>query len=603
MHKNIKMSFGNILYLVAINLSIILCTGCNEQNALISLTLPASDPGTPSRSLPLQALNKNAHLGEIIQPQKAADMYFLFSEDEELAVLIESGRCALELSLETVELPDTGSHTGTDFTAAFVYQDDLTESGSIKKNYVPRHPVTARIPQKMVLELSIGFAGSRAPASKICGFMLHAKTPVKLKAAAIGTARYGWIRKDAVQWYGCTADGGRIPDELFQPKVLLRTADLPRLSSIISPAPGGRDTLRLHFNRTQNTPPSAEQRLSFICGEQHISLRRVPGVYGFTIDGALLNGHPVPVSITGDTHDLSGITMDYGEYDPLNPITADPGLILEWPQAQWRQPAYEFFSWEQFPAVLIFDCADYAVQDRLFKRLAFYAEKKGFTGKLLPHNALRHLHAFNAHDYRAETLAAFFKQAEDEAFALNDSERELLSILLRSGIVIRTETGLEPGSGAVVSLSRQSSPALRKLFITHEGLHGIYFTEEKFRRLVDEVFSETDSRSVLFLRRYFEVNATLNYNTDDPYLLKNEFMAYILQQSSSHVQWYAVNRLSRQRAISDAEPELCAYIRSINAVPFKDAAEKMEAFLYAQWGLRGGRIHLADLVAIDKNSK
>lgn len=601
MQKNLKISFGKILYLLVFNLYILLCTGCSKNSAFISLTLPIPDSGSLSRSLPLQALNYNARQAEIMQPSKAADMYFLFPEDEELAALIESGPYALELSVETLELPDPDAlNTGADFTAAFIYQDDLTGSGSIKKNHVPHHPVTARIPQKTVLELSIGFAGSRAPAAKICGFMLHAKIPLKLKQVSLGIARYGWIKENSALRYGCTADGGRIPDELFQPENLPLTADLPRLSSLIPRTTGGRDSLRLHFNGGQSAPPSADQRLSFMCGEHRISLRRAPGLASFSIDGALLNGATAHISFTGDTHDLSGITMDYGEYDPLSPITADPGLILQWPQEHWRQPTYEFFSWEQFPTVLIFDCADYAVQDSLFKRLAFYTEKKGFTGKLLPHGAIRHLHAFNAHDYRAETLAAFFRQAEAEAFPLNDAERELLSILLRNGIVIRTETGLEPGSGAVLSLSRQSSPELRKLFMTHEGLHGIYFTEEGFRRLVDEVFTETDPRAVLFLRRYFEVNATLNYNTDDSYLLRNEFMAYILQQSSSHVQWYAVNRLSRQRAINAAEPELCAYIRSINALPFKNAAEKMEAFLYAQWGLRGGRIHLAE---IDKNSK
>ena len=111
----------------------------------------------------------------------------------------------------------------------------------------------------------------------------------------------------------------------------------------------------------------------------------------------------------------------------------------------------------------------------------------------------------------------------------------------------------------------------------HEGLHGVYFTEESFRREVDEVFYATDPISLRFLKRYFEVNPSLNYNTDDSYLFKNEFMAYTLQQSVGEVKNYYIDRLAR--IINSAEPELCAYIRDTDAAAFTQAAETMSAFL------------------------
>ena len=67
---------------------------------------------------------------------------------------------------------------------------------------------------------------------------------------------------------------------------------------------------------------------------------------------------------------------------PLTPLPVDPGLVLLYDPAQWRSTRYELFSWSRFPEVLIFDTADYEIQSRFFKRLAFYVEKRGFRGRL-----------------------------------------------------------------------------------------------------------------------------------------------------------------------------------------------------------------------------
>ena len=65
-----------------------------------------------------------------------------------------------------------------------------------------------------------------------------------------------------------------------------------------------------------------------------------------------------------------------------SPIPADPADILSYRVESWRNSRYEVFSWDAFPEILIFDTANYAVQDRLFKRLAFFVEKTGFRGRL-----------------------------------------------------------------------------------------------------------------------------------------------------------------------------------------------------------------------------
>jgi len=46
------------------------------------------------------------------------------------------------------------------------------------------------------------------------------------------------------------------------------------------------------------------------------------------------------------------------------PIMACPQHVLAWPQMYWRDPRFEVFRWNRFPTLLIFDTADYDVQDR-----------------------------------------------------------------------------------------------------------------------------------------------------------------------------------------------------------------------------------------------
>ena len=169
------------------------------------------------------------------------------------------------------------------------------------------------------------------------------------------------------------------------------------------------------------------------------------------------------------------------------------------------------------------------------------------------------------------------------------------TVLFHNGIIVRTERGIEAGHGAIISISRQSTQSIRYRLLTHECLHGIYFTEERFRETVAAVFQQTDPRARLFLRRYFELYPSLQYDTDDSYLLQNEFMAYLLQQNSSQLRPYYVDRISWLRVMNKAEPELRAYIRKTDAEDFMQAAEQMSAFLYTRWGLKAGRITLAAL--------
>ena len=613
----------------------LLSTSCSDTMSSVSLALPADMQGpiyttSPRASeqhinaVPLKALNKNALAGMIDDPEKSDTMHFAFEQSPEMLDLTGSGLYALELEFEPLELTGKSSISesinthaiqtdAAEFAVGLLYAHDFSTSGKLNEPVQPRYPVTARILPPGTFIVSIGFAGIAAPQENIRGFTVSSQAPLKLNRAAIVPVRYGWLKKgNTGLWYGTTADGGSIPSELYAASGIPLRTEFPKPLAVIhaeNTVKDERDSIVIHFDTNMPldlTSAQKQPRLSFQCSGKRISVYRAPNVSRLTLDGCLfpepfLTLEQTDTDMTESTADtatmICGVTTEYYTLPPLSPITADPGLILHWPQTQWRQSFYELFAWEQFPSVLIFDFADYSVQDAYFKRLSFFAEKKGFTGKLLFDEDIASLHGFNAHDYRAETLAAFFQKAEAEHFPLSKSELHLRKILFHNGIIVRTETGIEAGNGAIVSISRQSLSDLRYRFITHECLHGIYFTEESFRDIVSTVFRQTDPRAVLFLRRYFEIYPTLQYNTDDDYLLQNEFMAYLLQQGRNSLQQY-YTRISWFRTIYRAEPALCKYIRNTNAKAFMQAAAQMSSFLYTTWGIKGGRIHLAEIEAL-----
>lgn len=279
---------------------------------------------------------------------------------------------------------------------------------------------------------------------------------------------------------------------------------------------------------------------------------------------------------------------------PSEPIAADPGLVLAYRREAWRDGRYEVFRWERFPSILVFDTADYAVQDRLFKRLAFFVEKAGFRGRLAADADIAALHGWNAHDYRASDLALFFETARKTAFNLNAEERELREILIAAGIVRVAETGeIREGQGAVVSISRESEDYLRSLFMTHEGYHGLFFADADFRTFADRQWKNLERESARFLKAYFD---SRRYDVNDAYLMTNELMAYALQQPVSLAGRYfgelipsrVEKDLRRSSAIlprTEGELGWPAY-----AAEFTRIAKEYDAYVRSRWGLRAGSV-------------
>ena len=299
-----------------------------------------------------------------------------------------------------------------------------------------------------------------------------------------------------------------------------------------------------------------------------------------------------PVSVLLTASDKNLLTFAHGKKNVLVPLKVDPGLIMNWPRNNWRGNDYELFEWDRFPGVLFFDISTYSVQDDFFRRLAFFVEKAGFKGRLLSDSELQGKHGYNAHDYKADDLARFFEKARRENFPLNEKELLLKDILANNGVIKIASNGeVQAGSGAVISISQESPSYLRTTFIAHEGWHGIFFIDEDFRNTVASIYYTIDPDTLAYMRRYFQITPSLNYDVNDDYLMKNEFMAYILQRPVSQTAKYFVDMASREHSQQLAKRQ-ADYIIETGGAGFEGAARLLDEYVSDRWNLNAGRVWL-----------
>jgi hypothetical protein len=293
----------------------------------------------------------------------------------------------------------------------------------------------------------------------------------------------------------------------------------------------------------------------------------------------------------------------------LDPLPADPSAVLLYDPRFWRQPDYELFAWERFPGILILDTADYAVQDRFFKRLAFFVEKEGYRGRLLTDSEMSGRHGYNAHDYRAEDLARFFAAADAQGFRLNREEQLLRSILTANGLLrgggeqeegeaasaretaAATESSparVVAGRGAVLSISRESNEILRTLLLTHEAQHGLFFSLPRYREACQAAWRGLQEPERKFWRLFLDWGG---YDFRDDYLAANEMQAYLFQQPREslnfYFRWLTADRL--ERAFPAEAPWLRSYLKA-GGGGFETAFDRLAPVLRSEADLEGGRL-------------
>ena len=571
------------------------------RTSSLSLSFP-EEMHTPSSKL--AALNANAK-SKKAQPGYA---YYRFTEEQQRLInsyIERYGDAALSVHLRIVR--DESVSADKTFMLGFLFADDFTFRGRLQKE-IEKRSLASLVVQDLS-EFALAFSIEKDEIKKgkniPCGFFVYSAAPASVIDAEIRSGAIGWDKSADVPLFAFAPNGGVMRESptgadfsgasLVFPAQNTDTAVMPKIiAAFYAPDDWG----------TAQNPVKTELNAG---GEKLIIFRtdktRIPDsvkkIYAYDIPTAALANPFSTVSCRDKINNIPVLMMTRSDVkNELNaggkifaPFKTDPGLIISWPRAKWRTGDYELFEWDRFPGVLIIDTKDFAVQNDFFKRLAFFSEKMGYRGTLLADKELEGMHGYNAHDYNASSLAAFFTKARAENFPLNEREILLRDILLANGVIVAEGTTYTAGRGALLSISQESSEWLRSRFIAHEGWHGIFFTDENFRNATAAVFYTIDETSRDFLTGYWHSQPTLNYDLNDEYLVHNEFMAYIMQQNVSAVAAYFVN-LANWASVQREIPLLAAYVRQTHGIPFEDAAKVFDEYAFDNWGLSCGRVWL-----------
>jgi hypothetical protein len=249
--------------------------------------------------------------------------------------------------------------------------------------------------------------------------------------------------------------------------------------------------------------------------------------------------------------------------------------------------SYALYRWDLLPEVLIFDFKDYATQALYLSRLAFFVEKIGYRGTLVSDEVVASQHGWNAHDYRPEDLAAFFEAARERSFHLSAQETELEALLVREGLLKESGGRVAAGKGAIISISRESSAALRWTLAVHESTHALFFSDASYRSFARGLWSSLGPGEKWFWKAYL---AWAGYDAASDYLMGNEFQAYLLQQPVSAAREYFQGRKAAE--LLDKHPELKDRVEGYMSEfgdSFAQRASSLQSWLYPRYGIEAGR--------------
>ena len=172
---------------------------------------------------------------------------------------------------------------------------------------------------------------------------------------------------------------------------------------------------------TLTRPVASAWQVNFSNAKEQQTFTFRPAVASFDFSPTAWGFVPTQVEVRGPKPELADVRVRALGAEATLP--ADPETLLRWPADAWREPRREWFAWTG-TSVLVLITADYRVQDDYLKRLAFYVEKTGYRGRLVPEADLATLHGWNAHDYAAPDLARFYSQAAAELYQPNQKNGE-----------------------------------------------------------------------------------------------------------------------------------------------------------------------------------
>lgn len=515
----------------------------------------------------------------------------------------EKGSVALTICLQMMPTKKQKQLLASDAEAVlrygFLTGDDFTINGKfIKKKYPDIKRIQVQADEKKAPELfDLSFAVQKNDNIEKYipeGFFVYSTIRCRVIAACVVPAEIGFDVSKEIPYYGFACNGGLIDFEN-------KSFDFSGSSMIFPVQSNQRQSLPeyrvlLSENPENKTTKEHSVKVQMNVGGEKLYLNNVATARELIIPTGALNTPFSRTEFIDNSECVESLIMrgtKVSGKEVLDPIRTDPGLILNYKTSQWRTADYEIYEWDRFPQILFFDTRNYEVQDRLFRRLAFFVEKQGYKGKLLTNEELGDMHGYNAHDYSAESMARFFNKATELNFTLNEEELLLKRILIHNGLFEDDGIYVKANEGGLVSISRETPGWSRTNLLAHEGWHTIFFRDAEFRNYVSAVFYTFDPTSRDFLIDYFKSQPSLGYDTNDEYLMHNEFMAYIMQQRLSEVAKYFVHLANRSTVI-EFTPQLASYIIKTEGRGFEDAAAALNDFVFDKYGIVCGNIALVN---------
>ena len=289
-----------------------------------------------------------------------------------------------------------------------------------------------------------------------------------------------------------------------------------------------------------------------------------------------------------DSVEMKAVALD-GKM-PMTPLSADFKMILENNPAQWRYSDWEVYSWESFPGILIIDFQNLSIQSHMLKRLSYFVEKRGYTGKIHSFMKLYGKSDWNAHNYKSADLAAFFTEAQRSGALLTSAESYLRELLLANGIIKKNEAGFTGSEDkGLVSVSQESTPHVRTLLLTHEGYHGLFYAAPGLKELVYDLWDKLAPEAQEMWTEYLKTADVWNYDYKNGYLLRNEILGYMMQQKD-FAEYFDNMMFPRLLKRSPDKTEFLQQNHDAAREAFLDMAGKIGAFLLEKFNLSPGNL-------------
>ncbi|MBO4858299.1 MAG: hypothetical protein J5527_07280 [Treponema sp.] len=517
-----------------------------------------------------------------------------------------NGSCALVVKLEAdsekylTKNPESKSFI---LRFGFLKDEDFLKKGRLKKNNRTtdnRIAVSADL-TKLNGAFAVSMALPKGASENIPeGFFIYSDAPCKILGAYVCAAEIGFDKSRDMPFFGFSSNGGLIDSSFSSVDFSSASETFAVQNTVDSSMP--EIIVKMIDNEEYKSTIEGNVFVKLNAGGEQLSIKNVKNANSLVIPSSALKTPFVLFDIAENKEIVQAILMrnPVEEKEPLFkanatevfvPIKTDPGLILKYPKTNWRVADYEIFEWDRFPGILFFDTRNYDIQDNFFRRMAFFVEKQGYKGRILSNAELQGKHGYNAHDYSPESMANFFNEADRKGVKLNKEEETLRKILLQNGLLLNEDGKMKAGKGGLVSISQESADYLRVQLLAHEGWHTLFFLDEAFRNYVTAVYYNLEPNTQAFLIDYFKSQPSLGYDTNDEYLMKNEFMAYVMQQRLGAVADYFVAH-AKWGSVQKYTKSLADYIIQTEARGFVDAAIMMNDFVFDSYGIECGDINL-----------